>query len=170
MSAQLVHSYSYTRISTKTKRQRKGDGIPRQLRLASEFSAKKGWILNTDFTLIDIGKSAYHGSNLDDNAALGTFINAIENDLIQRPAVLLVESLDRLSREKIPKALQLFLTILNHGVSICTHFDGQIYSEKSIQEDTYPILMAIFICHGRMKKAQPKLAEKKKAGRSPEKR
>ncbi len=141
---QQIQCYSYNRIST-IGVQKRGDGIPRQLRLSHEFAEQKGWVMNTDFSLIDIGKSAYHGRNLDDNAALGQFIHALENELIQKPAVLLIESLDRLSRERIPKALQLFLTIINYGVSICTHFDGQIFSEERVQTDPSPLMLAICI-------------------------
>ena len=71
-----INCYSYQRISSL--KQIKGDGIPRQLRMSHDFAKEKGWKMNTDFQLIDIGKSAYHGKNLDDNAALGQFIKALE--------------------------------------------------------------------------------------------
>lgn len=141
--AQAIYCYSYQRISTKN--QLKGGGIKRQHDLSAAFCAEKGWVMDTTFSLTDVGTSAYHSKNLDSRAALGSFLNAVDNGLIRKPAVLLVESLDRISRANIMEALELFIRILNSGISICTYMDRMIYSKESIQSNFGPLLISITI-------------------------
>lgn len=44
---------------------------------------------------------------------------------------MLVESLDRLSRDKVPTALRLLLSLTEKGIVIVTLMDDQVYSEAS---------------------------------------
>ncbi len=143
MTPEKTYCYSYQRISSK--QQRLGDGINRQLRESKKFCEQKGWTLDTSFNLTDIGKSAYHGHNLDDTAQLGIFLNAVKEGLIRTPAVLLVENLDRLSRANISDALQLFLSIINSNVSICTYADGMLYTKESIRDNPSGLMLSISI-------------------------
>ncbi|WP_067515574.1 recombinase family protein [Endozoicomonas ascidiicola] len=138
-----VYCYSYYRISSPS--QAKGGGIMRQVEAAEKTCDENGWTMDTSFHLTDIGISAYHSKNLDDRAALGGFIKAAESGLIKLPAVLLVESLDRLSRANIMDALELFIRILNLGISIYTHYDRIHYSKESIQANFGPLLISITI-------------------------
>lgn len=141
--ARTTYCYSYHRISTL--KQKKGGGIKRQIEDSEAFCNEQGWTMDTSFKLTDIGKSAFHGKNLDDKAALGSFLNAVDNGLIRRPAILLVESLDRLSRANIMDALELFIRILNTEISICTYHDRMIYSKESIEANFGPLLISITI-------------------------
>ncbi|WP_419832748.1 recombinase family protein [Endozoicomonas atrinae] len=136
-----IYCYSYHRISTN--RQLSGGGIKRQIEASQAICREKDWIMDTSFQLTDIGKSAYHGKNLDDRATLGGFLNAVDDGLIKRPAVLLVESLDRLSRANIMDALELFIRILNAGITIYTHIDGMTYNKNEIQKNFSPLLISI---------------------------
>jgi len=45
-----------------------------------------------------------------------------------------IESIDRLSRSKVGEALQLFISILNSGVSIVTREPRRTYSQDSIND------------------------------------
>ena len=141
--ARTTYCYSYHRISTL--KQKKGGGIKRQIEDSEAFCNEQGWTMDTSFKLTDIGKSAFHGKGLDDKAALGSFLNAVDNGLIRRPAILLVESLDRLSRANIMDALELFIRILNTEISICTYHDRMIYSKESIEANFGPLLISITI-------------------------
>lgn len=136
-----IYCYSYHRISTKE--QIKGGGIRRQLEASTAFCEEKGWTMDTTFKLTDIGKSAYYGKNLDDKAALGSFLKSVEQGLIKRPAVLLVESLDRISRANIMDALEIFIRILNTGITICTYIDRMIYSKEELQNNFAPLIISI---------------------------
>ena len=143
ITTRTTYCYSYHRISTKN--QLKGGGIKRQLEESAAFCEQQGWMMDTAFKLTDIGKSAYHGKHLDDQAALGGFLNAVDQGQVKRPAVLLVESLDRLSRANIMDALELFIRIMNAGITICTYHDRMIYNKESIQSNFGPLLISITI-------------------------
>ena len=73
---------------------------------------------------------------------LAKFIDGVEKGKIPN-CVLIVESLDRLSRQAVPIALGQFLQILNLGVEIVTLIDGQWYSQKSLEKDSMPLMMSI---------------------------
>jgi hypothetical protein len=60
--------------------------------------------LDTELTFEDLGKSAYRGANVMDGA-LGQFIEAVDSGQVKKGSYLLVENLDRLSRDRIWPAL-----------------------------------------------------------------
>lgn len=160
--AVTMYCYSYYRISSPS--QAKGSGIKWQVEAAEKTRDENGWTIDTSFHLTDIGISAYHSRNLDDRAALGGFIKTAESGLIKQPAVLLVESLDRFSRANIMDALELFIRILNLGISIYTHYDRIHYSKESIQANFGPLLISITIMCGLTKRVLSKLHEPKLDG------
>ena len=141
--SRTTYCYSYQRISSK--KQLKGSGINRQVEASVALCEQNGWRLDTSFHLTDIGKSAFHGKHLDDKAALGGFLKAVDEGLIKRPAVLLVESLDRLSRENIMDALELFIRILNTGITIYTSIDRVTYNREDIKTNFGPLIISITI-------------------------
>ena len=51
-----------------------------------------------------------------------------------RGSVLIIESIDRLSRNKVGETLQLFISILNSGVSIVTREPRRAYTQDSIND------------------------------------
>ena len=123
-------AYSYVRISTS--KQSEGDGPGRQIALSQKYAARHGLIL--DETLEDIGRSGWSGANIN-KGALGRFLEMIAAGQIAAGSVLLVESLDRLSRQH-PLDAQVHLTaILTSGVSVVTLQDQQVYSSQSLRED-----------------------------------
>ncbi len=60
---------------------------------------------------------------------MGQFLEAAKAGKVPKGSFLLVESLDRLSRQPIQQALTLFLSILNAGVTIVTLTDNRTYTE-----------------------------------------
>src|SRR4051794_17399302 len=101
-----MKAYSYIRFSTPE--QLKGDSLRRQLQLSRDYALQHG--LELDEELKDIGVSAFKGKNRTDGA-LGRFINLVREGKIEPGSVLLVESLDRLSRDQILAALSQFSEI-----------------------------------------------------------
>ena len=108
-------AYSYIRFSTPE--QQKGDSLRRQLELSQAYAAKHGLILDESLNLRDLGISAFKGKNVE-RGALGAFIQAIDLGLVKKGSFLLVESLDRISRNTVLDALNVFTTIINKGVTI----------------------------------------------------
>ena len=105
-----------------------------------EFCAKNG--LNLNLQIVDDGKSASKAKHTEEGAGLAKFLKDLKEGKIP-PCVLVVESLDRLSRQTVPIALEQFLGILNRGVEIVTLIDNQWYSKKTLGEDSRPLMMSL---------------------------
>lgn len=128
----MTTAYSYQRFSTKI--QAKGDSLRRQLDAVHNYCNNRNLSLS-ESTYSDLGISAFNGSNVNEDAALGTFLIACDNGCIPRGSFLLVESLDRLSRAKVLTALSQFLQIINYGITIVTLIDEREYSDSSNTTD-----------------------------------
>lgn len=85
--------------------------------------------------------SAFRGKNVEQGALAG-FIEAVSVGKVPKGAVLIVESLDRISRDEIGEALSLFISILNKGIEIATITPERRYTKQSIN-DIAGILEAI---------------------------
>ena len=122
-------AYSYLRFSTPD--QMRGDSFRRQTEAAREYAERKGLELDDGLTFRDLGVSAFRGANVVDGA-LGQFIEAVDTGRVQRGSYLLVENLDRLSRDKIMPALNRFSSLLEKGITVVTLSDGKVYTEESL--------------------------------------
>jgi len=122
-------AYSYIRFSTP--QQLKGDSLRRQLETSRAYAEAHDMIL--DDSLRDIGVSAFKGKNATEGA-LKKFIELVEAGRIEKGSVLILESLDRLSRQQVFSALGLFSSILSAGVEIVTLADNQHYTAESIND------------------------------------
>lgn len=123
-------AYSYVRFSSPE--QAKGDSYRRQRDAAVQYCIDHGLELATarEYTFLDKGKSAYSGRHLDDEGQLKRFLDLVENGTIERGSYLLVESLDRLSREKVNTALPRFMDLLNRGIRVVTLADERLYTDE----------------------------------------
>jgi len=122
-------AYSYIRFSTP--QQLKGDSLRRQLEASRAYAEAHNLIL--DDSLRDIGVSAFKGKNATEGA-LQKFIKLVEAGRIEQGSILILESLDRLSRQQVFSALGLFSSILSAGVEIVTLADNQHYTAESIND------------------------------------
>jgi DNA invertase Pin-like site-specific DNA recombinase len=125
-------AFSYVRMSTDV--QLKGDSLRRQLDQSREYAAQQGWDLLEEDQLRDIGVSAFSAANVS-GGALGQFLEAIRNRRVEPGSFLIVESLDRLSRQEVLKSLGVFIEIVNSGVNIVTLADGRTYTAATGFED-----------------------------------
>lgn len=119
-------AYSYIRMSTEV--QLKGDSRRRQLEASRRYAEEKGLELVENFE--DIGVSAFKGANTESGALKG-FLDAVAQGKIPRGSYLLMESLDRLTRQSVNKALPLLMQLLNDGIKVVTLFDDHIYEDSS---------------------------------------
>ena len=117
-------AYSYLRMSTDL--QLKGDSRRRQLEASVAYAKAHNLELADDDQLEDIGVSAFKGINAREGA-LGKFLNAVKAGTIKPGSFLIVESLDRLSREEILSAQALFLSIIQSGINLVTLADNRVY-------------------------------------------
>jgi DNA invertase Pin-like site-specific DNA recombinase len=121
-------AYSYVRMSTDA--QLRGDSLRRQVAHSQEYAASQGWELLEEHQLKDIGISAFSGANVS-GGALGQFFQAIRDGKVELGSFLIIESLDRLSRQDLWKSLGLFTDIINAGVKIVSLSDGRTYTVET---------------------------------------
>ncbi|HDX8371589.1 TPA: recombinase family protein [Aeromonas dhakensis] len=121
--SRLPKAYSYIRFSTP--KQAQGDSYRRQIQQAIDYCAKHNLELD-EKAIEDFGVSGFRGSNWTDGA-LGRFIEAVKSGAIAKGSYLLVESMDRLSRQTVLKAFSQFIEILNAGIAVVTLSDGEIF-------------------------------------------
>lgn len=138
-------AYSYIRMSTK--QQLHGDSLRRQMESSKAYAEKHNLELIDNiegFELQDIGVSAFKGYNAT-NGSLALFLDLLEKDKIEKNSVLLVESLDRLSRDNMTNALTQFLTVIQKGIEIVTLIDNQSYTKERIDQNTASLFMSLAI-------------------------
>ncbi len=120
-------AYSYLRFSTPD--QMKGDSFRRQTDAAEVYAERHGLELDNKLTFRDLGVSAFRGANFIEGA-LGQFIAAVDKGQVPKGSYLLVENLDRLSRDNIRAARDRFEAILDKGIRIITLTNGKSYSAE----------------------------------------
>lgn len=131
-------AFSYIRMSTEA--QLKGHSLERQMELAREYADDNN--LELIESLQDIGLSAHSGANIS-KGELGRFLQALEDGEIEKDCVLLVENLDRLSRQSPRKAFNKFNEILDYGIEIHTVSDQQIYTAESVDANPGQLFASI---------------------------
>ncbi|MFD2263467.1 recombinase family protein [Lacibacterium aquatile] len=133
--------YSYLRFSSP--QQKRGDSKRRQTELIKKWA--EDLKLEIAEAYMDEGVSAYSGANIADGGALGIFLAKVKAGEIARGSVLVVESLDRLSRQAPLDALPIFTALLNSGISIVTGADGQHFTRESINKDSFLLFGSIMV-------------------------
>ena len=136
----IQKAYSYIRFSTPE--QAKGDSLRRQEQEAEKYAQENGLTIDNSLKLYDKGISAYKGDNIT-KGALGSFLKLVEKKKIDRGSVLIVENLDRLSREKVLDALNLFTSIIKSGIKLVTLQDGMEYNLESVDKNWYELIISI---------------------------
>src|SRR5262245_16530265 len=111
-------AFSYTRFSTKE--QEGGDSLERQMRLTRAYCERNGLVLDDSLNLRDLGVSAFRGKNVSEGAKLGAFIEACRTGRVPRGSTLIVENVDRLSRQGIDEGYDLCKQILKLGIYLVT--------------------------------------------------
>lgn len=136
----MATAYSYIRCSTPE--QLKGDTLRRQLADTKAWAESHGHVL--DDKLRDLGKSAFKGRHAK-FGALKEFLDLVEEGKIERGSYLVVESLDRLSRETVLHAMPRLFDLINAGIIIVTLADGQEYSDTRLLKDPTPLIMSLVV-------------------------
>ena len=135
-------AYSYVRFSRPE--QLKGDSLRRQKENSKKWCERNGYYLDDSLKLTDEGISAYRG----DNAARGklrAFLDAVDEGKVKKGSVLIVESLDRLSRQAVGTALGQFLDILSKGIKIVTLEPEEKFDSASMNDTVKMIVVIVII-------------------------
>ncbi|EPO0042675.1 recombinase family protein [Vibrio harveyi] len=125
--------YPYIRFSSD--KQSAGSSFQRQMERITDYANENGYIVNNKLKLQDLGLSAYTAKHIE-KGALGAFLDGIKQGLIEKDgsAYLCIEQLDRLSRENVDDAYQVFRKILKANVNIITLMDNKIYTKDSLTD------------------------------------
>jgi len=134
-------AYSYTRFSTPE--QAKSDSSTRQALAAERWVKEHNVELDTELTFRDEGVSAFDGLNVE-RGALGAFLRAVQNGDVPKGSWLLVENLDRISRQKPRRAARLMEDIIEAGVTVVDLHDGSQYSAQALDEDSLLLIGMVF--------------------------
>ena len=132
--------YSYIRFSSPE--QMKGDSLRRQIEATERYCRENNLILDDSLNLRDLGLSAFKGTHKT-RGALGQFLQLVEAGEIPKGSTLIVENLDRLSREEVLEALNQFTGIIQAGIRLVTLQDGMAYDKKSIQDNWTQLIISI---------------------------
>lgn len=132
--------YSYIRFSRPE--QMRGDSLRRQTEAAEKWAAENGLVI--DESLTDLGVSAYRGLNRI-KGDLGKFLDLVGRGQVPKGSFLIIESLDRFSREDALDVLVEFTKLLRAGITVVTLMDGQVYSLKRIKDEPMALFGSLMV-------------------------
>jgi DNA invertase Pin-like site-specific DNA recombinase len=122
-------AYSYVRFSTPE--QKKGDSYRRQTEKASAYCSRRGWTLDESLKA-DLGVSAWKGRNAL-VGGLREFLDRVDSGEVKPGSALIVESVDRISRQGIDEGYDLCKRILKAGVRIVTLTPEREYGPEAVK-------------------------------------
>ncbi|MEN5200139.1 recombinase family protein [Pseudomonas wadenswilerensis] len=139
--------FSYIRFSSA--KQSAGDSYARQVKAAKAFCDENGLELAAprEYLFFDAGRSAFKGKRLDDTGELARFLSYVDDGTIPPGSYLVVESLDRLSRERVRDALPRFLDLLAKGISVYTSVDKRLYTKDYNELDLIISIISMSRAH-----------------------
>ena len=112
----MKKAYSYTRFSTGV--QRHGGSLKRQTESPEVLEFIRSNKLTVVQQMVDSGVSGFKGKNFSNVNALGKFIEEIKKGNIETGSVLIIENLDRFSRDVITNCIPRFIDIINRPVVV----------------------------------------------------
>ncbi len=124
--------------------QAKGTSIERQSHFAEQYALEHGFELDKNLTMMDKGLSAFHGVHKK-KGAFGQFLAAVTAGKVKSGSVLVVESLDRLSREDPLIAQSALSDLVLSGITVVTAADNQVYSREEIQQNPFKLIMSLVV-------------------------
>ncbi|TCP29514.1 recombinase family protein [Sphingomonas sp. BK235] len=137
-----VKAYSYQRFSSPS--QANGDSLARQTALAKAYAEQHGLHLDDELTYRDLGVSGFRGKNAA-HGELACFLEAVRTGQIPEGSFLLIESLDRLSRDNILRAQAILTNLVVSGVNVVSLADNRLYSEESLSDDPLGLIYALIV-------------------------
>jgi DNA invertase Pin-like site-specific DNA recombinase len=138
--------FSYIRFSSD--KQERGDSVRRQTELAERWVAENPQLGDLELdtsTYRDFGVSAFKGLNVAETGKLGMFKRAVEDGDIPKGSILVVESLDRISRQSARKALSILGDIVDMDITVVTLSDKKTYTKQSLDDDSMSLMLALMV-------------------------
>jgi len=139
--------YSYIRFSSK--KQEQGDSYRRQRQLSTDWIFRNkhlGCYEDTELpTIEDLGVSGFSGANLDEETgALGKFVVLCREGKIDKGSYLILEQLDRFSRDEPLEAATLINKLVKrYGLKIVVLRPSEKIISKESLKDVHQLLIII---------------------------
>lgn len=138
--AEEIRAYSYVRFSTP--QQQEGASFQRQMDKAKKFALERGLTLDRELSMTDLGVSAYRGKNARTGALAG-FLEAVHKGYVAQGSYLLVENIDRLSRDDFFEAQTLFQNLIVSGINVAVLATNEVYSYDRLKKQPYDIMYIV---------------------------
>ena len=151
----MENIYLYIRYSTE--KQEQGSSYDRQLSMARQ--QYPSLIEDKAHVYFDKGKSAYKGEHLEDGGELKRFYDAVEAGVVPKGSTLLVEDLDRLSRDGMWKASDKLRELTENGIAVVTLRDGKRYEGVLKISDALTSLIKQELAHEESVKKSGRVAD-----------
>lgn len=136
-------AYSYRRFSSG--KQAGGSSLERQMRSTAAYAEANGLVLDTTLRE-DSAQSAYKGDHRS-RGSFGGFLAEVQAGRVARGSYLLVDTMDRLSRQKLTTAANDLLSLANAGIRVVTMNDGAVFDEDAELMDLMQAAMKMQAAH-----------------------
>jgi len=127
-------AYSYKRFSSEA--QEGGDSIRRQTAIAERYLVEHPeleLVLDRTLNMSDEGVSAFKGEHIR-KGALSKFFDHVYQGSVKPGSYLLIESLDRFSRQAPHVAATDLLNLIRYGIIVVTLSDQVTYSDETLKD------------------------------------
>ena len=152
-----MEAWIYVRYSTAD--QAKGSSVQRQLEDCRAMCSRRGWYHSPERELIDDGLSAFTAMNRADGSKLGWIERQVAEGRLGNGSVLVVERLDRLSRQEAPEVFSLMKSLTDGGLSVATVDSDQIYATGQFTfQSMVTLLVKAQVSHEESEKKSRRLA------------
>lgn len=153
-------AYAYVRYSSAI--QADGDSIERQTTPLDLFTKRFG--VEIAQTFIDEGVSSFKGDNIK-RGRFRDILKMIESGEIRSGDFLVIESIDRISRQQMDETATQLYEILKKGINIYTTADERLYSIKDKKKDLENYMMIGLIAKRANEESEMKSRRRKSAWR-----
>lgn len=126
MEEKAIEPRAYVYIRWSSQAQNDGDSRRRQELGVEEFTKRTGVEITQTFR--DEGISGFTGQNLK-IGALKELMDKVRKGIIRKGDFIIVESIDRLTRQDVWKAIEIIGNIMRAGVRIYTTTDQKLYDD-----------------------------------------
>lgn len=121
-----------------------GDSTKRQSKYINDWLKRNpDYYLDESLRFQDLGISGYSGANAK-SSAFEEFLAAVDSGYVEAGSVLLVESLDRVSRQDIDSAVEQLRKILRAGVEVVTLVGNEWHTKESLK-DSLSMIKAMLV-------------------------
>ncbi|GAA0767046.1 recombinase family protein [Brevundimonas olei] len=119
---------AYARFSSGSQNE---GSIARQFKAAKEFAAARNWTI--DEFVSDEAKSAFSGKHMQ--GELGSIFKRVAAGKLGSGDTIIVENLDRLSREAVTDAMFSMMTLMQSGMTVITTHDQKILTKANYDSE-----------------------------------